>query len=324
MSTGKLRVLVPGGTGYIGGRVAEHLAAQGHDVCVCSRREAPWAGPSKSIKVQKVNWRDREQLDQLMKLCDAVVMLAATNEIESAQDPVAASESTSTQCMAWLASAARKGKKQFIYFSTIHVYGVNDGTVLSEACEPRPVHPYASTHLAGEVFVRSYHRQGKVDATIFRLSNAFGSPVDPGVNRWTLLVNDLARQAVLHGKLCLRTDGLQARDFVGINQVCAAVNWSLQSDRRRTAEASIFNLGSGVSETVYGMALRVSRRAQVLWQGEFPVLRTTPRPDATEPPFFLDVAWMKQAGLAAEGDPDREIDELLRFCKEHEKVLAHA
>lgn len=323
MSAGSLRVLIPGGTGYVGGRIAEHLASQGMDVCVCSRRAGPWAGPTRSIAVREADWRDPTQLDQLVDGRDAIIMLAAANEIDAAADPVAAADATSTQCVAWLEAAARAGVSRFVYFSTIHVYGANDGSRLHESREPRPVHPYASTHLAAEVYVQAAHRQGKLNAVIFRLSNAYGAPVDPAVKRWTLLVNDLARQAVLDGRLRLRSDGLQARDFVGLRQVCAAVHWSLQ-DRPRGAEAAILNLGSGVSETVYDMAQRVSRRARLLWPGEFPVLRPAPTPDATAPPFCLDISRLADAGFAVSSEPDVEIDELLRFCHDHALHLSPA
>jgi UDP-glucose 4-epimerase len=321
-SAGSLRIIIPGGTGYVGGRICEHLAALGHEVVACSRRAGIWRGVE-SVQICAVDWRQSRELDEVLQGADAIIMLAAANEIDAALNPVAAADATSTQCLAWLEAAARQKVRRFLYFSTIHVYGANDGSNYDECREPRPVHPYASTHLAAEVYVQAAHSQGQLAATIFRLSNAFGAPVDPTVNRWTLLVNDLARQAIRDGRLRLRTDGLQQRDFIGLQEVCRAVEWTLQ-DRLSVTQSIVFNLGSGVSESVYQMALRVSKRAGLMWPGDFPVLRATPRPNAAPQPFRLDVTKLAKAGFTPTQVADREIDELLHFCKINERLLSQA
>jgi UDP-glucose 4-epimerase len=267
-----------------------------------------------------VEWRDPASIDQALHGANAVVMLAAANEIGAARDPVAAAENTATQCLAWLQGAQRQAVPRFIYFSTIHVYGANDGALIDETSVPRPVHPYASTHLAAEMYVQSVHRQGGIAATIYRLSNAFGAPIDPGVNRWSLLVNDLARQAVLDGNLRLKSDGTQARDFIGMAVVCRAVEWCLRRESSEP-EATVFNLGTGVSTTVYAMAQRIAMRAEHLMGRSFPIYRPSPPPDAPLQRYDLDVSRMASCGFSVPTDPDGEIDELLLFCQKHADKL---
>ena len=66
---------------------------------------------------------------------------------------------------------------------------------------PLPDIPYAITHRAAEDFTLMFASRGKLDARVVRLSNAFGAPAHGSVDRWTLLVNDLCRQAVETKKL---------------------------------------------------------------------------------------------------------------------------
>jgi UDP-glucose 4-epimerase len=272
--------------------------------------------------VSQVDWRDARQVDRALTGADALVMLAAANEIDAASNPVPAAEATATQCLAWLESAKRCGLQRVVYFSTIHVYGRIDGECVNEERPTRPAHPYASTHLAAEVYVQTAHRIGPMASTIFRLSNAFGAPVDPNVNRWSLLVNDLARQAVRVGELRLTSDGTQTRDFIGMGQVCAAVSWAL-TQPRASNEAAIYNLASGASMTVYEMACRVAERTGLLL-GRTPEI-SRPSPDSSQcpPPHGrFDVSRLAKSGFVAKTDTNREIDDLLRFCLDHNRSLS--
>jgi len=76
---------------------------------------------------------------------------------------------------------------------------------------PRPVHPYAITHHAAEDFVLAAHDEKRLMGYVIRLSNGFGAPAHAGVDRWTLLVNDLCRQAVQTRQLILRSAGCLGR-----------------------------------------------------------------------------------------------------------------
>ncbi|MGE4070536.1 MAG: NAD-dependent epimerase/dehydratase family protein [Lysobacterales bacterium] len=319
--SGKGRVVIPGGTGYLGGRIAESLAQAGYDVAVGSRAASNWPGPGRNIIVHTVNWHSPVELDRMVRGAEAVVMLAAANEIDAASDPVSAAENTATQCLAWLQAAARQQVPRFIYFSTIHVYGANDGTLIHEHRELKPQHPYASTHAAAEIYVQAAHRHGDLDATIFRLSNAFGAPVDPAVNRWTLLLNDLARQAVTTGRLQLKTDGLQARDFVGIGAVCEAVRLCL-SRMPGDSGPGVYNLGSGESRTVLEMAQTLASRASAILGQELQVERPAPKDDRSEElPYLLSVDNLAHAGMLTATDRNAEIDQLIAFCRTHSNRL---
>ena len=312
--TGKGRILVPGGTGYVGGRIAEALHQAGFAVRVVSRQARAWPGPAgELIEVVQCDWRVAAERRRAINGCQAVVMLAAANEIEAARDPVAAAEATATQCLAWLQSAREVAVSRFVYLSTVHVYGENRGARITETTPPDPTHPYAETHLAAELFVDAAGRRGDFLTTIFRLSNAFGAPIDFAVDRWTLLVNDLARQAAVTGRLVLRSDGLDARDFVPLCAVCNAIQWALAAP----SPGRLYNLGSGQSLTVFEMAARVAERHAHLFGYSPPIERPAAAPRALPSPYLLAVDALRRDGGLAALDWIDEIDTVLNFCKTH-------
>ena len=116
-------------------------------------------------------------------------------------------------------TVSQKSVERFIYFSTAHIYGAPLEGTITEKSLPSPVHPYAITHRAAEDYVIAAAKQKRIQGTVLRLSNSFGAPVSPHVNRWTLLANDLCRQAVEKGTITLRSNGCQYRDFICLTDV---------------------------------------------------------------------------------------------------------
>ena len=89
--TRNMRVLVTGGSGYIGGRLCESLASSvGYWVVSASRSNSHRPGPG--INVAVIDWRSDESLRACCSGIDCIVHLAAMNAPDCALSPVAALE----------------------------------------------------------------------------------------------------------------------------------------------------------------------------------------------------------------------------------------
>ena len=164
---------IAGGSGYLGARLSLAAAEQGWQVRVLSRRSAAWPGQrDPRIELTAARWQEPDTLTSALHGAQALILLAAANEHDSARDPVQAVLETSAQAMAWLSAAKAAKVARLLYFSTVHVYGPPGSAVLHESSPLRPRHPYAETHLAAELFVQAAHRRGELDCSVLRLSNA--------------------------------------------------------------------------------------------------------------------------------------------------------
>jgi UDP-glucose 4-epimerase len=173
---------------------------------------------------------------------DCVIHLAAASEARSASHPDAAVFETGTGTRRVLDAAIGAGVPRFVYLSTIHVYGALEGR-LSETSAARPTHPYAVAHRLAEDFVLAAHDAGKIEGAVVRLSNGIGAPAWMEVDRWSLVGNDLARQAVLTGELVLKAPD-QWRDFIALSDVCRGIAMLIEADRDSLGDG-LFNLGGG-------------------------------------------------------------------------------
>jgi len=256
---------------------------------------------------------DTQSLSAAMADVDWVVHLAAMNENDCVVDPGKAIAVNTVGAFNVLQAAIGAGIERFIYFSTAHVYAAPLVGDIDEKKIPRPIHPYAYTHHAAEDYVLAAHDQKKITGIVVRLSNGFGAPTHPEVDRWTLLANDLCRQAVSNHKMALRSSGLQLRDFITLQDVGRAVSHLLELSRDKCGDG-LFNLGGDNSLSVWEMTQRIAQRCLVTL-GYLPALeRPEPRADERVDELQFDSGKLKKTGFALQGNLDREIDDTLLIC----------
>ena len=212
-----------------------------------------------------------------------------------------------------LRAAIKAGVERFIYFSTAHVYGSPLAGVLTENSLPRPQHPYAITHRTAEDFVLAAWDKKEIEGIVVRLSNGFGAPERADVNRWTLLANDLCKQAVVDKKLVMRSSGLQSRDFITLEDVARAVLHLLNLPAQACGNG-LFNLGGENAMRIIDVAQRVADRSEAALGFRPEVQRPLPAPGETTIPLDYRIDKLKATGFSLLSNMDKEIDNTLKLC----------
>jgi UDP-glucose 4-epimerase len=309
-------VLVTGGFGYLGGRVARQLAEAGMSVRLATR-QADAAPPAWLAKANVVSM-DLDNDAGIEHACSgvtSVVHLAALNEHDCAADPQRALRVNGLGTLKLLQAAQRCRVNRFIYFSTAHVYGAPLAGAITERTLPRPTHPYAITHHIAEDFVLAARDRGAIEGIVLRMSNGFGVPAHAGINQWTLIVNDLCRQAVSNRKLILRSSGIQLRDFVTLGDAARAVEHLLRLPAAACGDG-LFNLGGECVLSMVDLAERVASRCQIVLGFRPAILRPPPAPGEKAVALDYRIDKLKQTGFALSGGMDAEIDATIRLCQE--------
>lgn len=306
-----MKTLVSGGFGFVGGRVAQALAASGHTPVLGTRvkRDCPlWLSKG---EVRVLDWGSEASLRAACEGVDAVVHAAGMNAADCMANPVAALETNGVQSARLVAAAVAAGARRFFYFSTAHVYGSPLAGEIDETSYPRNLHPYATSHLAGEHVLLHAIAQGAIRGSALRLSNGFGAPAHASADCWGLLVNDLCHQAVTQRKLVLRSSGAQLRDFIALSTVCQDVLALLTAPEDRLP--AILNLASGQAISVGNMAQIIAQRCAVILGFE-PEIEFGSRMEAA-PSLKIGSLHAAALGLEPSLDPVAEIDALLAFCQ---------
>ncbi len=286
-----------------------HLQAKGWQVVLGTRRAVSAPAWLPQAAIAQIDWSNAA-LSQACKDVDAVVHTAGMNAQDCAADPVAALEFNGATTGRLAEAAAQSGVKRLIVLSTAHVYA---SPLVGEICEetsPANPYSYAASHRAGDAAVL-VAGSGAMNRIVLRLSNAFGAPAHKDADCWTLLINDLCRQAVQSRCMILRSSGLQHRDFIPMQQVCLAIEHLLRPD---TKAAGVINLGAGTSQSVLEIAQLIQWRCLKVLGFEPELQRPQPGPDEKSQPLHYRTDALTQSGFRIDPEPNAEIEGLLQFC----------
>lgn len=283
--------MLTGASGYLGGRLLDHF----------NRQMPAW----------KVICGLPQNLNDIQ--LDAIVHAAGLDAVNCARDPSLANEVNFRLTSQLLQNAAINKIRQFVFLSTVHVYGAPLTGVLDEKMAvPLPLHPYAATKLAAENEVLFYTKEKLLNGAVLRLTNAFGAPMSPSIKRWELIVNDLCRMAVTDGRLHLRSSGRQLRDFVTITDVCRGVEHVLENDL-----VGLFNLGGELVLTVREMAELVAEIAESVLGFRPEIIVNDDVQEKDWPTFAVPIDRLKATGFSLLKNVQVEIKQTLLFCREN-------
>lgn len=312
-------ILITGGLGYLGGRIANYLASRhppSKIFLTTSNKERSLPSWTKDFSVVEMDVGNPASINKCMQYVqfDSIIHLAALNEIDSLSNPLRAYH-INTIGTYHLANAAKmNGINRIIYFSTFHVYGPQKpGQVITEMTPTLGIHPYAATHRAAEDIISYFKSYQGLETLVFRLSNGFGYPMDSHVNRWTLVMNDLCRQAVTQGRMVLKTSGRQHRDFIALTDVARAVELFL-FDRRDKWDDGIYNLGGDHSMSILEVAKRIADCYEKYFDKRVDLVVGTSNEENKDVIQF-SIEKLKACDFIPTADMDKEILGTLEVCK---------
>ncbi len=185
-----MRVLVTGGSGFVGARLVRKLAGQGFAVRATYRRDEP--APVESVEWQPLRSLDDERcLAELVAECDAVVHLAAlAHQSGHAARRAPEFRRVNTEGTRLLArAAARGGARRFIFVSSIAAVCTRSDAPVDDATPCAPTDAYGRSKLDAERAVAAELQGSATDWCILRPPLIYG-PGNPGNMRRLLRLMD--------------------------------------------------------------------------------------------------------------------------------------
>jgi nucleoside-diphosphate-sugar epimerase len=160
-----VRVLVTGGTGFVGSHTVAALAAHGHDIRLLVRspdRIAPALQPlglDASVDYVVGDVTDRDSVERALDNCDAVIHAAAVYALDSR----AYAEITRTNLRATetvLDAAVRKGCDPIVHVSSFVALAQRRATVTADSPLSRAGGDYVQSKVASEAVARGLQDAG--------------------------------------------------------------------------------------------------------------------------------------------------------------------
>jgi UDP-glucose 4-epimerase len=211
-----LRVLVTGGSGFIGRHVVARLKAAGHPVSVADQKPSPDA----SVETIVGDLCDPGVREEAMRSgVDAIVHLAAATSVLGSIERPDHVHRTNVEMTAGLLELARQFELDaFVLASTNAVVGDVGDSTITEDIRLAPLTPYGGTKAAAEMLLSGYAGAYGLRAPFVRLTNVYG----PGMAHKDSFVPRLLRAAADGGEVQIYGDGEQRRDLVHVLDVAEA------------------------------------------------------------------------------------------------------
>lgn len=307
-------ILITGGLGYLGARIANYLINSEKKVLLGIRSNTNIIPDElKGCEICIFDMADKASLRKACNRVDAIIHLAGMNSEDCNLDPEKAILINSKGTLDLLNAAKESKVKNFIYFSTAHVYRSPLTGFMNEKSQVNPSHSYSISNQIAENYVLAASDDKNLNCTIFRLSNAVGRPLNKGTNCWSLVTNDLCKSVICNRKMQLNSNRHSKRDFISINDICRVVLFFLER-QLFLSNTEIYNLSSGDSVSLESLTkLIVSRTTKILGFTPEVVFSSTETKGASSD-LEISNKKLKKLGFNISGSIIDEIDDLLIHC----------
>jgi len=206
-----MKILVTGGRGYVGTRLADALKKKGHSV--------------KTLGIEKdsdfvADITDFGKISKAVKGFDAIIHLAALIGVkESREQPTRYFMTNSIGTLNMLEAARMNGIKKMVFASSLTVYGEPEHLPVDENHPLKPLSPYGYSKVVAEDFCRAYSELYGMTIVIARLANLYG-PGQSGDLFMPTVLSQLKKEKITIRSLDFKLDYMYIDDVVSALTAC--------------------------------------------------------------------------------------------------------
>jgi UDP-glucose 4-epimerase len=192
-----MKILVTGGSGFLGSHVADALSDAGHSVTVFDLSESPYRRREQKMVVGDL--MDQDLLKRTVSEHDIVYHFAGIADVdECVRRPVEVAQINILGTVGLLDACRTADIKRFVFASSAYVF--SDAGFF-----------YRSSKQACESFIEDYHKLFGLNYTCLRYGSLYGERADERNSIYRLI-----RQAITEGKITYHGQGDEVREFIHV------------------------------------------------------------------------------------------------------------
>jgi UDP-glucose 4-epimerase len=247
-----MRILVTGGSGFIGSHIVEHYQGKAEEIRVLDNLRTGYRRNLDGLDCTFIEGSvtDRELVRKAVQGVDYIFHLAALVSVpESMAKPGECVDINVHGLLNVLEEASAAGVKKLVFASSAAVYGDNPTVPKLESMLPEPKSPYAITKLDGEYYLGMFQSEGRLETAAIRFFNVFGPRQDPK-GAYAAAVPIFIEKAIKGEDITVFGDGEQTRDFIYVKDIVGALTFAAETP----GVTGVFNAGYGGQITINRLA----------------------------------------------------------------------
>jgi UDP-glucose 4-epimerase len=197
-----MKILITGGSGFLGSHIADAVSAAGHEAVVFDLHPSQWLKADQRMEQGSI--LDPVAIKRAMRGCQAVYHLAALADIGGSIEKPREAVEVNVMGTVNMLEAAREHKiDRFVFASSIYVYS-DQGSF------------YRTTKRAGEQLVSDYHERFGLPFTVLRFGSLYGPRADASNGMQQLLLQALKERRIDH-----YGNGDEVREYIHVLDAAA-------------------------------------------------------------------------------------------------------
>jgi UDP-glucose 4-epimerase len=273
------KVLVVGGSGFMGSHTADLLSENGYDVTILDKVISPWLRDDQTMVVGDA--MDSNVLTPAMNEIDYVFYFAGIADIAEAKvNPYKTIELNIMGLTKALDAAVKNDIAKFVYASTMYVYSAQ-GSI------------YRASKQASELIIEAYQENYQLSFVLLRYGSLYG----PRSQNWNG-IKGFARQVINHGVIEYPGNGAEIREYIHVQDAAKLSLRALHDDYKNKAITITGNQSMRVADMFSMLFEIVGKEFNVRYLDEQQVsshygntpYRYTPKPSLkVVPTEFIDL-----------------------------------
>lgn len=287
------RILVTGGSGFLGRHLCRAMSQAGHQVKNLDLKVNP------EFETIIADIRNPEQMKQQIKDVDTVFHLAALIEAgESVKRPQDFIDTNISGTLNVLEAMRENGVKTLLFSSTAAIYGEPQRVPIKVDDRTLPINPYGMTKLALEALLSSYVSAHGFTGVALRYFNLYGP--EEHHEPETHAIPRFIKQIYEDQPVTVFGDGNHQRDYIYIDDVVDAHLKALKVCAEQPGQYHYFNISTQKPAAV----IEVVRKLEVIMEKTAHVNHLEPRPGDSQVLYADASKAREQLGWEAQVDLD--------------------
>jgi len=267
-----MKIIVTGGSGFLGSHVADELSKRGHNVTIFDKKKSKWIRSDQKMYVGDI--LNVQDLSNVIKDADAVFHFAALADIDEAlKKPIETANINISGTVLALEISYKHKIKRFVHASSIYVNSKDGGF-------------YRCSKKAAEDYVEEYHNIFGLNYTILRFGSLYGERSD-NTNGITSIIS----RAINTGEVSYPGNKSSIREYIHISDAAKA---SADILKEKFKNKCIFLAGNKKIKVqnfleILAKILKISKKIKFLnkkYIGHYTISPFTYKPKVAENFFF--------------------------------------
>jgi len=253
-----MKLLIPGGAGYVGSHMVKYAQDNGHEVVVLDDFSTGHEWAVKDCEVLHVNLLDQDRLNSLLRsrFFDGVIHFAAKSLVSfSIKYPDIYYQNNVTGTLNLISTLLDNNINNLVFSSTAAIFGDPITEKISESHPKEPINPYGQSKLMVEQILHSLCVAYDFNACCLRYFNAAGADESGTIGEAhdpeTHLIPNILKSVIsqdqklkVFGNDYNTHDGTCVRDYIHVKDLAKAHLLGMNYMKSHSG-FSTFNLGNG-------------------------------------------------------------------------------